>query len=136
MIQRIQSVYILISIILMTVMFLWFPVILDGEGAVIVERDEPLVLGLLAGTVLMSFISIFSYKNRKRQMNLNRFNILIHIILLGVFVYQSLMLSGEITISKKGIGVFIPVVSIVFLVLANKAIKRDENLVKSVDRLR
>jgi len=117
-------------------MFLWFPVILDGEGAVIVERDEPLVLGLLAGTVLMSFISIFSYKNRKRQMNLNRFNILIHIILLGVFVYQSLMLSGEITISKKGIGVFIPVVSIVFLVLANKAIKRDENLVKSVDRLR
>lgn len=117
-------------------MCLWFPVILDGEGAVIVERDEPLVLGLLAGTVLMSFISIFSYKNRKRQMNLNRFNILIHIILLGVFVYQSLMLSGEITISKKGIGVFIPVVSIVFLVLANKAIKRDENLVKSVDRLR
>ncbi|MBL4663933.1 MAG: DUF4293 family protein, partial [Flavobacteriaceae bacterium] len=29
-----------------------------------------------------------------------------------------------------------PIISIVFLVLANKAIKRDENLVKSVDRLR
>lgn len=136
MIQRIQSVYILISIIFMIIMFLWFPIILDGEGTAIVQRDEPLVLGLLAGTILLSFVSIFSFKNRKRQMGLNRFNILLHVILLGVFAYQLLMLSGEITISKKGIGVFIPVVSIVFLVLANKAIKRDENLVKSVDRLR
>ncbi|OSS38566.1 hypothetical protein C723_2549 [Christiangramia flava JLT2011] len=39
-------------------------------------------------------------------------------------------------ISEKGIGMFLPIVSIVFLVLANKAIKRDEDLVKSVDRLR
>jgi hypothetical protein len=31
---------------------------------------------------------------------------------------------------------FLPIVSIVFLVLANKAIKKDEDLVKSVDRLR
>jgi hypothetical protein len=32
--------------------------------------------------------------------------------------------------------VVIPIISIVFLALANKAIKRDEDLVKSVDRLR
>lgn len=136
MIQRVQSIYIFIAIILMVVMYLWFPVILDGSGALIVERDEPLVLGLLALSVLIPLIAIFSFKNRKRQMGLNRLTILIQIILLGVFAYQLLMLSGEIIISKKGIGVFIPVVSIVFLMLANKAIKRDENLVKSVDRLR
>jgi len=39
-------------------------------------------------------------------------------------------------ISEKGIGMFIPVLSIVFLVLANKAIKKDEDLVKSADRFR
>ena len=51
-------------------------------------------------------------------------------------MYQSLNLSGETVVSEKGIGIFLPVVSIVFLALANKAIKKDEDLVKSVDRLR
>jgi hypothetical protein len=31
---------------------------------------------------------------------------------------------------------FLPIVAIVLLVLSNKAIKKDEELVKSVDRLR
>jgi len=67
---------------------------------------------------------------------LGRLNILLNVILLGVFVYWSLNLPGESFLSEKGIGKFIPVISIVLLVLANKAIKADEQLVKSVDRLR
>ncbi|MDB4192329.1 DUF4293 domain-containing protein, partial [Flavobacteriaceae bacterium] len=47
----------------------------------------------------------------------------------------SLNISGEVS-SEKGIGMFIPSVVILFAVMANKAIKKDENLVKSVDRLR
>jgi len=43
---------------------------------------------------------------------------------------------GEASVSEKGIAMFVPLVSIVLLVLANKAIKKDEDLVKSVDRLR
>jgi hypothetical protein len=39
-------------------------------------------------------------------------------------------------ISEKGIGIFLPICVIVLLVMANKAIKKDEDLVKSVDRLR
>jgi succinate-acetate transporter protein len=81
-------------------------------------------------------ISIFSYKNRKSQFVLGRLNIILNFILLGVFVYQSLNLSGETLVSEKGIGLILPIFSIVFLVLANKAIKKDEDLVKSVDRLR
>ena len=46
------------------------------------------------------------------------------------------MLSTRIQVSEKGIGLILPIFSIVFLVLANKAIKKDEDLVKSVDRLR
>jgi hypothetical protein len=56
--------------------------------------------------------------------------------LLGIVVYGLLNLPGENQFSEKGIGVFIPIAVIVFLVLANKAILRDEKLVKSVDRLR
>ncbi|MEM8763780.1 MAG: DUF4293 family protein, partial [Bacteroidota bacterium] len=44
--------------------------------------------------------------------------------------------SGTSVPPDKGIGMLIPVFSIVFLALANRAIKKDEDLVKSVDRLR
>jgi len=54
------------------------------------------------------------------------------VLVAGVFpFFLSLWLTVE-----KGIGMLIPVFSIVFLVLSNRAIKKDEDLVKSVDRLR
>jgi hypothetical protein len=59
------------------------------------------------------------------------------LILLGLFVYRSLNVSGgTAAVSEKGIGTYLPLISIVLLALANKAIKKDEELVKSVDRLR
>ena len=61
---------------------------------------------------------------------------IIDFFLLGFFVYRWLSLSGESFLSEKGIGMFVPIISIVFLSVANKAIKKDEDLVKSVDRLR
>jgi len=51
-------------------------------------------------------------------------------------VYFTQNLSGEMQVSEKGIGLLIPIFTIVFVALANKAIKKDEELVKSVDRLR
>lgn len=91
---------------------------------------------MFMGSVALSLISIFRYKDRKSQFVLGRLNIILNFILLGLFVYQSLSLSGETEVSEKGIGILLPILSIVFLVLANKAIKKDEDLVKSVDRLR
>ncbi|QAA80308.1 DUF4293 family protein [Aequorivita sp. H23M31] len=136
MIQRIQTVYLVISILLMGALFMWFPVILGTDGSVIIERSEPWVFGLIFVSILLGIISILSFKKRQTQFVLNRLNIISNFVLLGVFVYRSLTLSGETLVSEKGIGVLIPIISIVFLVLANKAIKRDEDLVKSVDRLR
>jgi hypothetical protein len=81
-------------------------------------------------------ISVFQYKKRQTQFVLGRLNMILNIILLGLFVYQSLTISGEYYNSEKGIGFLLPVFTIVFLVFANKAIKKDEELVKSVDRLR
>lgn len=120
----------------MGALFNWFPIILGEDGAVIIHRSEPLVLGLIFISIALAIISILSFKKRQLQFVLNRLNIISNFILLGVFVYRSLTLSGETLVSEKGIGVLLPIISIVFLVLANKAIKRDEDLVKSVDRLR
>jgi hypothetical protein len=81
--------------------------------------------------------SIVSYNKRQNQFVIGRLNIILNLILLGLFVYRSLNLSGETNVvSEKGIGMFLPIAAIVLLVLANKAIKKDEDLVKSVDRLR
>ena len=136
MLQRIQTIYLIISASLVGAIYIWFPIIVSEEGTVIVRNDEPIIVGLIFGSILLTFISIFSYKKRKSQFVMNRLNIILNFFLLGVFVYRSLTLSGETLVSEKGIGVFLPIISIVFLVMANKAIKKDEDLVKSVDRLR
>ncbi len=136
MLQRIQTVYLLISALLIGVLYIWFPVILAKDGVVIINREEPLVIGLLFGSIALALISIFNFKKRQLQFVINRLNIILNFLLLGVFVYRALTLSGETLVSEKGIGVLLPIISIVFLVMANKAIKKDEDLVKSVDRLR
>lgn len=136
MIQRIQTIYLVISAIVMGALFMWFPAIISADGSILLGRNEPLVFVLLFISIALSIISILSFKKRQLQFVLNRLNIISNFVLLGVFVYRLLTLSGETIVSEKGIGVLLPIISIVFLVLANKAIKRDEDLVKSVDRLR
>ena len=136
MIQRIQTLYLLIATAISACLIFVFDLYTDKNQALVFAKDDYFYLGLFLGSALLSLISIFSYKNRKSQFVLGRLNIILNFILLGVFVYQSLNLSGETLVSEKGIGLILPIFSIVFLVLANKAIKKDEDLVKSVDRLR
>lgn len=136
MLQRIQTVYLIISALIMGALYYWFPLIMDETGIVIIVKNELLFLGLIFGSIVLTIISILNFKKRQLQFVLNRLSIILNFVLLGIFVYRSLILAGETLVSEKGIGVLLPVISVVFLVLANKAIKRDEDLVKSVDRLR
>lgn len=136
MIQRIQTVYLILAALVIGALYYWFPNVTDEAGNMVIDRNQPLIMGLIIVSVILSLISIFNFKKRKLQFVMNRLNIISNFVLLGVFVYRSLTLSGGTFVSEKGIGVLFPVISIVFLVLANKAIKRDEDLVKSVDRLR
>jgi hypothetical protein len=88
-------------------------------------------------SIVLSLLSILSHTKRQQQFVMGRLNIILNLILLGLFVYHTLNASGGTTaVPEKGVGMFLPIFSIVFLVLANKAIKKDEDLVKSVDRLR
>ncbi|WP_178989611.1 DUF4293 domain-containing protein [Winogradskyella schleiferi] len=136
MIQRIQTLYLFLAAVISAGLIFVFHLWTDNEGAKVYALDNYLYLGLFLGSALLSLISIFRFKDRKSQFVLGRLNIILNFILLGIFVYQSLNLSGEINVSEKGIGILLPIFSIVCLVLANKAIKKDEDLVKSVDRLR
>ncbi len=136
MIQRVQTLYLTITAIVASVLPLYLSLwkLESGNGAFFAAQDTVIAIVFYVVAAL-ALLAIFLFKKRQNQFVVNRLNIILNVFLLGFFVYRSLNLSGEI-ISEKGIGMLIPVFSIVFLVLANKAIKKDEDLVKSVDRLR
>lgn len=136
MLQRIQTIYLFIAALISGVLIFFVSLWSNETGEPVYVEEVLIALGMFLGSALLSLITIFLFKNRKLQFVLGRINILLNFFLLGVFVYWTLIVPGEMQISEKGIGMFIPVLSIVFLVLANKAIKKDEDLVKSVDRLR
>ena len=143
MIQRIQTIYLFLASIvsggLIFVFNLWNTV---KEKIFVVDlfSREVITLQLIPFmfivSSILSIVTIFLFKNRKLQFVIGRVIILINLFLLGLLIYLSLNLSGETTVSEKGIGMFLPILAILLIVLANKAIKKDEDLVKSVDRLR
>lgn len=144
MIQRIQSVYLLLvavmSLCLTFVLSLWKSNEKEMYVFDLFSVNETLlklvpVLFILSG--VFALVSLVMFKNRKLQFLLNRLTVLINLILLGVLLYYLLSVPGEFSkISEKGIGVFLPIVNVFLLVFANRSIQKDENLVKSVDRLR
>lgn len=144
MIQRIQSIYLLVATLLSAGLIFVLNLWNDNDGVAFFVMDsfssESTLLKVMGALFFVSaaltFIAIFQFKNRQFQFVLGRLSILTNFILLGIVVYFSQNLSGEINVSEKGIGLLIPILTIVFVVIANKAIKKDEELVKSVDRLR
>ena len=142
MIQRIQSIYLLLVIFLSLGAPFFFKLWVEADNEVfafdliayesILYKLVPISFIISA---LLALITIFRYNDRQQQFVLGRIIILINLFLLGILIYLSLNIPGEI-FSEKGIGMFIPSIVILFSVLANKAIRKDENLVKSVDRLR
>ncbi|WP_194768311.1 DUF4293 domain-containing protein [Tamlana sp. I1] len=136
MLQRIQTIYLLLAAGVSGGLIFAFELWTTEAGVKVFAADTSYVFAAFLTSALFSVVSIFRYKNRKSQFMLGRLNIILNFILLGFFVYLSLNVSGETAVSEKGIGMLLPIVSIVFLALANKAIKKDEDLVKSVDRLR
>jgi hypothetical protein len=136
MLQRIQTVYLILALLFSGVLPFIFPLWKNMDGKDYFFMADFSYVTLYGLSTTFSLLSILSFKKRQLQFVLGRLNMIFNLILLGLFVYRTLNLSGEASVSEKGIGMFLPIVSIVLLVLANKAIKKDEDLVKSVDRLR
>ena len=125
MIQRIQSIFILVAGIA-TLLLFWTSQ--DVEFSFF-----SFIIGILIGS---TFGNIFNFKNRKRQLLLNIISIGINALLIILLLYWLQSLSGGIDFPEKGIEPLFPFISVVCLFFANIYIRRDERLVKSVDRLR
>ena len=136
MIQRVQTLFLIVVALLSGVLPFFLNLWVDVDGQRIYAKSALGVSLAFYMVTILAVVSMLWYKNRSHQFVINRLNIIVNLCVLGFFVYRSLSLSGETVVSEKGIGLLIPVFSIVFLVLANRAIQKDEALVKSVDRLR
>lgn len=156
MIQRIQSVYLFIATIALGVMF-FFPLmgyygdlhtyqfnLLEMHNQVpdtIRVFDTLFTIPLLATIVIviiLAFSSIFLFKNRRLQLKLIRIDILLNLIsIIAIFVGYSRYIQSVIEVEEQfKTGAFLPLISLVFLVLAYRAVKRDDELIRSADRLR
>jgi hypothetical protein len=96
------------------------------------------ILAVLAA--LVAFYSIFQYNNRLMQVKLGALNSLLMAGVLGVSLYLvsyhgETMLRPEMQGTYK-LGFFLPAFALIFNVLSNRFIRRDERLVRSVDRIR
>ncbi len=96
----------------------------------------PVLIALLMVLILSAY-AILRFRNRLHQLKLVKTAIFINILLIaGIFLnYPKLFSNGKIG-TEMSTGAWFPLISLVFLVLANRYILKDEKLVKSVDRLR
>lgn len=129
MLQRIQTIWTFLAVLAAVFLFV------TGQDVIISDSFPVLNIGCIV-LVLVGLLSVFSFKNRKRQILLNNISIFINALLIGVLIYWLLNLSGGIQIPEKGIEPIFSLIAIICLFIANIYIKKDERLVKSVDRLR
>ncbi|AZB09154.1 DUF4293 family protein [Chryseobacterium sp. G0162] len=129
MLQRIQTIWTLLAVLAAVFLFI------TGQDVVISDSIPVLNIGCII-LVIIGSLSVFSFKNRKRQILLNTISIIINALLIGVLAYWLLNLSGGIHFPEKGIEPIFPLIAIICLLIANVYIRKDERLVKSVDRLR
>jgi len=143
MIQRIQSIYLLIASAL-----LWLEFILpfsksdDYKLGFFADMefnisDHVLLVGLTSAAALLCIIIIFLYKNRNLQKSLIYLSIILG---LAIYVVGFILLKQDTpdfaNVSSLFAGTFLPIASIIFLVLSLRAVNKDQEIVKSMDRLR
>ena len=143
MIQRIQTVYLFLLFIGNGIGILFnksvFSKVNEGFAKLDVLTVDLIFIALAVILMIISLITVFKYKNRILQMRICQFMIFLNfvfVVLIGVYVYRQLSLPGGFSYPEKGIEWIIALISIVFAILAKKAIKSDDELVKSADRFR
>ncbi|WP_027420900.1 DUF4293 domain-containing protein [Crocinitomix catalasitica] len=166
MLQRIQTIYLLLAFICMALLLvfpifsieIFVPELESTKLAVFgangIESEETVAglfpfYGVIISLALFSLMGLLFYKNRKRQLMMTRISLVLHLLVvvaiylfyyLGkpyVVEYLSNLDAQNITVTFfMEIGFFLLIPTIPLLILAIRGIKRDENLIKSLDRLR
>ena len=152
MIQRKQTLFLLIALILNILLFFFpfcefsvnkteiykitvFGITSLADNTVITNLYPLLILLILI--LIINFLTIFLFKKRMLQIRLNVFNIILNagLIILFFFFMHKATADMSAIISYK-ISIIIPLISIILYFLSIKFIRSDENLLRSLDRIR
>lgn len=157
MLQRKQTLFLLLAAISAGLTYL-FPVatylrhgqsfvfrtygVFTGQGVPVADAAMRVPFAIVIGLVCALLLTvIFLYRNRPRQLRLTRLAALL-MVAVGAFFFitdRSLLTyleqGGEVA-REYGVSIGLPTLSIVFCAMALRGIKRDEELVRSMDRLR
>lgn len=153
MIQRIQTLFIIASLICTGLFFLLpfgnlvnanlteIPIIITGVEYI--KDANPVsysLLPLLIMFILINLItltSIFLYKKRMIQIRLNVFNIIMQLGSFGMLFYYLIDISKKSGLEyNTGILIILPIAAAILTFLAIRSIAKDEALVRSISRLR
>ncbi len=91
-------------------------------------------------SIVLSIAALFMFKKRKLQINLTIYSIVFNVVYVGLLAYYILSVfsnsaSKDVTVSHHYPLIF-PIIALIFSFLAIRGIKKDDELVKSLDRLR
>lgn len=154
MIQRIQSVYLFVAIVLTLCLFCFpYVEVLNGEIAYATTTCHlsPVAVGLSKAVmapiaivtclaVVICFITLFTFRNRTRQMKLTKISIYLQFLIFATMIAYIIGLLKALCADNLQFNLcfpmIFPIVNIILLVLAHRGIKKDDDLVKSADRLR
>ncbi|WP_238858481.1 DUF4293 family protein [Blattabacterium cuenoti] len=122
---RIQSFYLFISIVLSNISLYLY---LQKKNPFFLKK---ILLIFLIICLFLSICSFLSFKKRKLQIFLNSFNILLNSI---IFILKIIFFSYYPSFFLIKMNFFI-LLSILFLYLSNKSIKKDLELIYSMNRI-
>lgn len=153
MLQRLQTIYLLASAILLfcclgvtiavfsdlkSEFFLTAFIIVDSHSTVFSQSPSILSIGVTMWlTALLSIITIFLFKKRLLQLRFIRYTQILKISVLAYIGYVIHIITSTSEYSfKPSLGLLLIIIAFVTDWLAYRAIKKDEELVRSVDRIR
>lgn len=140
MIQRQQTIWLLLALVAALLSFM-FPFVVGGEivgkstvpGTLRVDagRNFPLLI-LTGASLILSTVIIFLFKNRKQQILLCLLGILLSVLIIILYILQI----NKLVKPTLALSCIFPFIILVSYFMAFRNIRKDEKLVKSLDKLR
>lgn len=151
MLQRVQTIYLLGVIICMAAVF-FLPVLniditnavsenyylfgnIDSFNFIPVWLQHTLLISVI-DIIVLTCITIFCYKKRKLQIKLCYLNSIFILLFYGTIIYFRFVINQNQGVIHLQTGAVLPLVALIFNYLALRFIKKDEALIRSMDRLR
>ncbi len=131
MIQRIQSIFLVIASGLFAYMSFFSPIWILRDKILMAQDDTKLFV-LCLSSMLLTLIALFVFSNRRLQMKLIRLTIITELII-SVRMY---LVSLEHNVSIGTNIYMLLALAFISLILAYRGVKKDDDLVRSADRIR